>query len=214
MKLLNSSILSTLLVAQAAGQQYYPNWGASPDVCLSTEDNPSVPAGTPVFANLYECCAAHYEWNLDECLGTGPSLKYFPNWGSTPNVCLLDNGTNDVPPGAPLYNDLTTCCENMYNWNLNECNNATPPPATNSPTSSPNVPRTTAPSNLRGVMMTSSPSPTEAPTRPPPFLGNLTSLSQIELRVSNGEQMNGFANDMDAFEDLLLVGGELGLDNQ
>jgi hypothetical protein len=77
-----------------------------------------------MFAGLAECCAAHYSWNSDECNGVvaGPTNKYFPNWGGSPNVCLLDDGSNTVPDGAPMFAGLADCCALHYSWNSNECN--------------------------------------------------------------------------------------------
>jgi predicted secreted protein len=104
--------------------KYFPNWGGAPSVCLFDGGSNTVPTGAPLYNDLAACCATHYSWNSNECNGivVGPSNKYYPNWSGAPNVCLLDDGSNVVPAGAPMYGDLSTCCASHYAWNLNACN--------------------------------------------------------------------------------------------
>ena len=52
----------------------------------------------------------------------GPSLQYFPNWGGSNHVCIANDGTNVHPAGAPIYNDLESCCNFHYSWNMAQCN--------------------------------------------------------------------------------------------
>jgi predicted secreted protein len=111
------------IVIRSSGK-YFPNWNASPNICLLDDGSHTLPAGAPLFADLATCCSSHYSWNLNECNGVvlGPTDKYFPNWEGTDPVCHLDDGSNIVPGYAPLYNDLATCCARHYSWNSNECN--------------------------------------------------------------------------------------------
>eukprot|EP00956_Cyclotella_meneghiniana_P017194 scaffold27816_cov72-Cyclotella_meneghiniana.AAC.2 len=110
--------------------KFYPNWlhvGGSRKICLFDDGSNEVPVGTPKYDSSQECCAIHYNWNLDECNNaddaeSGPSNKYFPNWNGAPYVCLLDDGTHIVPESAPLYADLTSCCDLHYSWNMAQCN--------------------------------------------------------------------------------------------
>eukprot|EP00956_Cyclotella_meneghiniana_P028796 scaffold68079_cov66-Cyclotella_meneghiniana.AAC.5 len=107
--------------------KFYPNWlraGGSGDVCLFDDGSNEVPPGTPKYDTPKECCAIHYSWNLSVCnsVEAGPSNKYFPNWIGADHVCLLDDGSHTVPQSAPLYSDLTSCCDFNYSWNLAQCN--------------------------------------------------------------------------------------------
>ena len=106
--------------------KFYPNWlrvGSSLDVCLFDDGSNEVPPGTPTYDSPQECCAAHYSWNLDVCnsVEPGPTYKYFPNWNGNDHVCLKDDGTNVAPESVPLYEDLASCCDFNYSWNLAQC---------------------------------------------------------------------------------------------
>ena len=68
-----------------------------------------------------------YAWNFKECTGNIPSFKFYPNWlraGGSGDVCLLDDGSNEVPAGTPKYDSPQECCANHYSWNLIVCNSA------------------------------------------------------------------------------------------
>jgi hypothetical protein len=120
-----SQPVSTAPTKSGATGKYYPNWGSAsgPHVCLVDDGSNTLPAGAPLYTDRSTCCSSHYSWNSNECNGvaSGPSNKYFPNWNGAPNVCLLDDGSNTLPAGAPLYSDISTCCTTHYGWNLNEC---------------------------------------------------------------------------------------------
>eukprot|EP00956_Cyclotella_meneghiniana_P006250 scaffold8160_cov38-Cyclotella_meneghiniana.AAC.2 len=107
--------------------RYFPNWTreeGSSDVCLLDDGTYVVPEGTPQYETVQECCENHYSWNLDACnnVENEPSYKYFPNWDGNGYVCFLDDGTHVVPDSAPLFDDLTSCCDSQYSWNTAQCN--------------------------------------------------------------------------------------------
>jgi hypothetical protein len=120
-----SQPVSTAPTKSGATGKYYPNWGSAlgPHVCLLDDGSNTLPAGAPLYTDRSSCCSIHYSWNSNECNGvaSGPSNKYFPNWNGAPNVCLLDDGSNTLPAGAPLYSDISSCCTTHYGWNLNQC---------------------------------------------------------------------------------------------
>ena len=110
-------------VVSGPSNKFFPNWGAQPNICLFDDGSNTVPVGAPLISDLKECCDTHYGWNHDECMGVvqGPSNKYFPNWGGSPNICLFDDGSNTVPAGVPLFDDLKACCNAHYGWNHDQC---------------------------------------------------------------------------------------------
>lgn len=112
--------------------KFFPDWRSEDDsveACILDDGTYTVPNGTPKYDTLQECCDTHYSWNSDICNGVqaGPSNKYFPNWDGTEHVCLLDDGINVLPASAPLFEDLASCCDSQYSWNLAQCNGVTGP---------------------------------------------------------------------------------------
>ena len=107
--------------------RYFPNWDGTDHVCLADDGSNIVPANAPLFDDLASCCDSQYSWNLALCNAVeGPSNRFFPNWEGADHTCFVDNGRNTLPFGAPLYDDLSSCCEDQYSWALDECNNFIP----------------------------------------------------------------------------------------
>ena len=73
---------------------------------------------------LHNIFRGFYAWNFDECMGNGPSNKFFPDWRGeedSVNACILDDGTHTVPKGTPKYDTLQECCDTHYSWNSDVC---------------------------------------------------------------------------------------------
>lgn len=43
---------------------YFPNWGGAPDLCVQDDGSHTVPDGVPYYATLTDCCeySTHYSF--------------------------------------------------------------------------------------------------------------------------------------------------------
>jgi hypothetical protein len=105
--------------------KYFPNWDGYDFICLKDDGHNIVPEGAPLYDDLASCCDTEYPWNSALCnVAGGPSNRYYPDWENGENTCLVDNGRRELPFGVPLYDDLSSCCEDQYRWAIDECNNS------------------------------------------------------------------------------------------
>ena len=112
-------------VINSPSNKYFPNWDGYDPVCLADNGHNIVPVNAPLYDDLASCCDSQYPWNSALCNAVeGPSNRYFPSWGSAENTCFVDNGHRTLPFGAPLYDDLSSCCEDQYWWAIDECKNS------------------------------------------------------------------------------------------
>ena len=111
-------------ISNSPPNKYFPNRDGHDAVCLVVGNN-IVPEGAPLYDDLASCCGSEYPWNSALCnVAGGPSNRYYPNWESGENTCFVDNGRRALPFGVPLYDDLSSCCEDQYRWAIDECNNS------------------------------------------------------------------------------------------
>eukprot|EP00956_Cyclotella_meneghiniana_P004011 scaffold4865_cov83-Cyclotella_meneghiniana.AAC.9 len=108
---------------------YYPDWFGD-NTCKNDGQEPSYMAANPMFwlhDTLAECCASHYWWKSNECLGTTTSASaglYYPDWSGDNEGCLNDG---NEPAYMAQYSTLwmhatlESCCEEHYSWNLYSC---------------------------------------------------------------------------------------------
>ena len=108
---------------------YYPDWFGD-NTCKNDGQEPSYMAANPMFwlhDTLAECCASHYWWKSNECLGTTTSASaglYYPDWSGDNEGCLNDG---NEPAYMTQYSTLwmhatlESCCDEHFSWNLNLC---------------------------------------------------------------------------------------------
>ena len=112
-------------VINSPSNKYFPNWDGYDPVCLADNGHNIVPVNAPLYDDLASCCDSQYPWNSALCNAVeGPSNRYFPGWEGVENTCFVDNGRRILPFGAPLYDDLSSCCEDQYWWAIDECKNS------------------------------------------------------------------------------------------
>ena len=94
------------------------------------------PAGF-IFNTKEDCCDEHFSWGKAVCMGGigGTSIahgqssissgdKYYAAWESGDEVCKNDGGAPEYMienDAVWLFDDLDTCCETFFNYNLAEC---------------------------------------------------------------------------------------------
>ena len=93
----------------------YPGW---------MDQNPS----TWLFSTLDKCCAQHFSWNYDYCMGTHDDTcaraYWYPDWEGGSSSCVRDG---DEPlymtqnPGQYLFSTKVECCEEHYSWDIGSC---------------------------------------------------------------------------------------------
>ena len=110
---------------------WYPDWEGSNQGCVKDGDEPPYMRNAALyylFTQRSECCAEHYGWNYQECLGRNGGSQYrewyYPDWEGQEHVCKNGGGqpqymTNNHETW--MYEDLTKCCNAYYGWNLAEC---------------------------------------------------------------------------------------------
>ena len=72
--------------------------------------------------------ALNFDWKMVDCMGTGSTFIYYPDWSGSNEGCLNDGNE----PRYMLYNPslwmqetLTACCEKYYPYNLATCTGST-----------------------------------------------------------------------------------------
>eukprot|EP00956_Cyclotella_meneghiniana_P019802 scaffold34431_cov24-Cyclotella_meneghiniana.AAC.2 len=78
-----------------SGTSYYADW-LGDNTCNNDSKAPSYMVHNPtmwLYDTLAECCAAHYTWKSNECLGATTSALsglYYPDWSGDNEGCLND----------------------------------------------------------------------------------------------------------------------------
>ena len=114
--------------SSSSGTSYYADW-LGDDTCKNDGGAPPYMVQNPtlwLYDTLAECCAAHYAWKSNECLGTTttPSGLYYPDWSGDNEGCLNDG---NEPAYMTQYSTLwmhatlQSCCDEHYSWNLSLC---------------------------------------------------------------------------------------------
>lgn len=109
-------------------QWWYPDWAGDNKGCIMAgiEDRDSIFK----YKTLSECCAKHYQWDWNSCMGTNGAIGpdgialYYPDWEGDNKSCKNDGKqptymSNNV--NAWMYEDLESCCRASYMYNLNAC---------------------------------------------------------------------------------------------
>mmetsp|Transcript_14781 Transcript_14781/g.26439 ORF Transcript_14781/g.26439 Transcript_14781/m.26439 type:complete len:398 (+) Transcript_14781:129-1322(+) len=114
-----------------ASSDWYPNWEQSDSTeCLNDGNSPLYMRvlGTYFENNLDACCQRFFGWAYAACSAAGGATitGYYPNWGGgNENKCLsADDATAGPIPNyllTYLEEDVVTCCQNRYNWAIDEC---------------------------------------------------------------------------------------------
>jgi hypothetical protein len=88
------------------------------------DQNPS----TWLFSTLDKCCAQHFSWNYDYCMGTHDDTcaraYWYPDWEGGGESCIRDG---EEPlymtqnPGQYLFSTKKDCCDEHYSWDLTSC---------------------------------------------------------------------------------------------
>ena len=111
---------------------WYPDWEGSNEGCVKDGNEPPYMRNAALyylFTQKSECCAEHYGWNYQECLGSrsgGSEYKswYYPDWDSQKHICKSGGGQPEYMSNNAatwMYKSLTECCNAYYGWNLAEC---------------------------------------------------------------------------------------------
>ncbi len=109
-------------------QWWYPDWTGDNKGCIMdvSEDGRT----SFKYKTLAECCAKHYQWDWNSCMGTnaaiGPdgNFLYYPDWEGDNKSCKNDGQqptymSNNVD--AWMYKDLESCCKASYSYDLDAC---------------------------------------------------------------------------------------------
>jgi len=117
--------------------KYYPDFDGAKHVCVNDGLQPmymDLSSAHWMYDTLKECCATHYSWNYDECLGSNPNApvvndpatynKWFPDWLKSPQTCKNDNTQPPYmskKPDSWMYDTQKACCKDRFGYNYSEC---------------------------------------------------------------------------------------------
>merc|ERR1712127_547344 len=121
---------------------YYPNWRNGTIRCLHDDEQPFYMTRERdiwMTTDPVECCQQWYshdfflcasqsrdEFNLAQLANATSPRTYYPDWEF--EVCKNDGQAPSyiaLSPDIWMFEDITSCCEQYFDWRMNECINGT-----------------------------------------------------------------------------------------
>ena len=102
---------------------WYPDWEGVNRGCTSDGNEPAYMRNNHVyyiFTKRSDCCAEHYLWNYDECVGRSGKMYvdwYYPDWEGAVHVCKNGGGQPQYMTNEHkiwMYETLAECCNAYY----------------------------------------------------------------------------------------------------
>lgn len=110
---------------------YYPDWSPGGSGCLNDGNHPPYMEANPsshMQSTLAGCCATHFAWNYDACLGSLPGncarVLFYPDSNGADQGCVDDGNEPSYMTDNSMnymFSQLEDCCREHYRGNYGSC---------------------------------------------------------------------------------------------
>ncbi|KAL7539111.1 hypothetical protein ACHAXR_009034, partial [Thalassiosira sp. AJA248-18] len=122
-----TTVTTTTTTVTTLLASWYPTW-KNGQFCGNNGNEPLYMKKKPstwLYTTLEGCCTRYYSFDLGGCMGeSSASIGFYPDWEGKNQNCLNDTNVPDymrTNPSQWVYDDIESCCERYYNYDIPKC---------------------------------------------------------------------------------------------